>query len=272
MGREELVKVYVCPDEERSWDTIWKWSWLTRELWISEYWEETKRTLQPVLSLLAELDVKFMLDCPCGLGFKTILFAKAGYEVEGADASAIAIKHARELTREHGLRIRFFRSRFEGLGKHCRRKYDCVYSDYFDELESKNILMASARSIHSVLREGGKFIFCSPSPELTKSDLKELIEREWRGRRWLKIDPLVKKGDLKLVYIEIASKTSEGIRENRIYLIVEKGVSRAEIASIMNPRIKWTFQDYAKVLEEVGFRRIDYVGKDELEGLIVAMK
>jgi len=272
MGREELVKVYVCPDEGQSWDTIWKWSWLTRELWISEYWEETKRTLQPVLSLLAELDVKFMLDCPCGLGFKTILFAKAGYEVEGADASAIAIKHARELTREHGLRIRFFRSRFEGLGKHCRRKYDCVYSDYFDELESKNILMASARSIHSVLREGGKFIFCSPSPELTKSDLKELIEREWRGRRWLKIDPLVKKGDLKLVYIEIASKTSEGIRENRIYLIVEKGVSRAEIASIMNPRIKWTFQDYAKVLEEVGFRRIDYVGKDELEGLIVAMK
>ena len=266
------MKVYVCPDEERSWDTIWKWSWLMRELWISEYWEETKRTLQPVLSLLAELDVKFMLDCPCGLGFKTILFAKAGYEVEGAEASAIAIKHARELAREHGLRIRFFRSRFEGLGERCRRKYDCVYSDYFDELEGQDILRASAKSVHSILKEGGRFIFCSPSPELTRPDLKELIEREWRGRRWLKVDSLVKKGDLKLVYIEVASKTPEGIREDRIYLIVEKDTLRAEIASIMSPRIKWTFQDYAKVLEEAGFRRIDYVEGKEYEGLIIATK
>ncbi|RLF34865.1 MAG: hypothetical protein DRN03_06180, partial [Thermoplasmata archaeon] len=71
---------------------------------------------------------------------------------------------------------------------------------------------------------------------------------------------------------EVASKTPEGIREDRIYLIVEKDTLRAEIASIMNPRIKWTFRDYVKVLEEAGFRRIDYVKGKEYEGLIIATK
>ena len=51
-----------------------------------------------------------------------------------------------------------------------------------------------------------------------------------------------------------------------------KDTLRAEIASIMNPRIKWTFQDYVKVLEEAGFRRIDYAEGKEYEGLIIATK
>jgi hypothetical protein len=77
---EKTVEVYICRDEEESWDTIWKWSWFIREIWMPRYWEKTKIALQPVLSLLPCIGVKSILDCSCGLGFKTVLFAKMGYD------------------------------------------------------------------------------------------------------------------------------------------------------------------------------------------------
>ncbi|MGQ9641407.1 MAG: class I SAM-dependent methyltransferase [Candidatus Bathycorpusculaceae bacterium] len=142
MRSETMVEVYVCQNEEQSWDIIWKWSWFTRKTWMPEYLKETSSDLQPLFSLLPRLHVKSILDCSCGLGFKTVMFAKKGYEVEGSDASATAIKYAPKIAEKEGLKIRFFRSRFEDLGKNCKRKYDSVFSDYFDELSSRSELKA----------------------------------------------------------------------------------------------------------------------------------
>jgi 2-polyprenyl-3-methyl-5-hydroxy-6-metoxy-1,4-benzoquinol methylase len=61
------------------------------------------------------------------LGYKTVLFAKAGYEAEGSDASATAIKYAPKLAEHEGVSIRFFRARYEELDRKCKRKYDCVW-------------------------------------------------------------------------------------------------------------------------------------------------
>lgn len=267
---ERAVEVHICQDEEQSWDTLWKWLWFTREVWISEYWKETKKALSPVFSILPELHVRSILDCSCGLGFKTVMFAKMRYEVEGSDASAIAIKYAPKLAEEQGLRIRFFQSRYEELSKNCNRRYDCVYSDYFDEIGTRRTLRASARGIYSVLKDGGCFIFCGVPPELTKSDLKKLIEQEWRKRNRFEIDPPLEKDGLRVIHIEVDDKTSEGILENHIYLIEEGGLMRVEIASVMNPRIKWTFQDYAEALKEAGFREIESIERGET--LIIAVK
>ena len=66
--------------------------------------------------MLPKLDVGSVLDCSCGLGCKTILLAEMGYEVEGADGSAFAVKCAAELAAEEGHSIRFFRARWETLG------------------------------------------------------------------------------------------------------------------------------------------------------------
>jgi SAM-dependent methyltransferase len=200
------------------------------------------------------------------------MFAKMGYEVEGSDASAIAIKYAPQLAKKHGLNIRFFRSHFEDLSKKCRRRYDCIFSDYFDELETCEMLKKSAKGIYSVLKKDGKFIFCSVPPELTKLELNELIKREWNKRKRFGIDPPVEHNSLKVTHIEVVDKTQEGILENHIYLIEEKGKTRAEIAHIMNPRIKWTYQDYVKVLKEANFTKIEYIKREEGEILIIATK
>ena len=75
-----------------------------------------------------------------------------------------------------------------------------------------------------------------------------------------------------MTHIELVDKTGEGILENRVFIVEEGGVMRAEVASIMNPRIKWTFRDYMSVLEEAGFSDIKSVEREEDKVFIVAIK
>jgi len=258
------IEIHICLNESESWDTLWRWLWFTRELWEPRYWKEESDALKPVFRLLSKFDVKSVLDCSCGLGYKTILFAKAGYEVEGSDASAIAIKYAPQLAKDEGVKIRFFHSRYEELHEKCGRKYDCVWSDNFDEISTYNYLRAAAKSIYSILNHNGKFLFVATS----EKDLKKLIEMEWKRRERFHIDPPFEKGSVKVTRVEVAEKTLEGILEHNIFLIEEQGRLRAEIASIMNPRIKWTFEDFDKVLKEAGFREV-YINR---ENCVVAVK
>jgi hypothetical protein len=190
-----------------------------------------------------------------------------GYEIEGSDGSTVAIKYAPQLAKEEGVNIRFFHSRWEKLGKKCGRTYDCVFNDYFGEIGTREAMKSAAKGIYSVLNKGGKFIFHGLNPEyITKSDLKRLIEKEWEKRKQFEILPPYEKEGVRVTSLEIAEKTSEGILEKRIFLIEEHGVMRAEIAFIMNPRIKWTFQDYLEVLKRAGFRKVDCI---KIEGTII---
>ncbi len=135
-----------------SWNILWKWQWFTREIWIKKYWIETERAVKPILKILQKLNVEYLLDATCGLGFKTILFAKAGYKVAGSDYSEIAIKYAKKLAKEEKVNIQFFVSEFHKLPQNTEEKYDCVYTDYFDELPTYKELLSSAKGIYSVLK------------------------------------------------------------------------------------------------------------------------
>jgi len=260
--KKEPVKVSICSTEEESWDTTWKWGWFFRDTWKSRessVWTEQEPGIRALNLLFPKLKVKSILHCSCGLGIQIIRLAELGYEVEGSDGSVVAIKYAPHLAKEEGLNIRFFHSRWEELGSNCERQYDCVFSDYFDEIRTRRILKASAKGIYSVLNEGGKFIFGSLPHD---SDLKKLIEEEWKKRKRFDILPPYAKDGVRVTSLEVAEKTSEGILENRIFLIEEQGVMRAEIAFIMNPRIKWTFQNYVEVLKEAGFRKVECIKKE----------
>jgi SAM-dependent methyltransferase len=253
------VKVTICKSEESSWNTVWKWWWFIRDTWGAQVWGDNRKAVKPLFPLLAKWKVKSILDCSCGLGFKTILFAKKGYDVEGSDASTNAIKYAPKLTKENGVKIKFFRSRYSELWKKCNRKYDCVWSDNFDELRSRYLLRSSAKGIYSVLRKDGRFIFCGALPKWKQGDLEKFIQEEWDKRGKFHVHPSVEKDGIKVTNIEIAEKVPEGILENQVFLIEKNGKMRVEIASIMNPRIRWTFQDYVEVLKYAGFREVDCI-------------
>lgn len=71
-----------------------------------------------------------------------------------------------------------------------------------------------------------------------------------------------------MIHIEVAEKTSEGIMENNIFIIEKEGSIKVEVASTMNPRIKWRYSDFKKVLTEAGFRDID----TSEGGIIIGLK
>ncbi len=96
---------------ERAWDAIWRWTWFVKEQWQPTFRKSKEGTRRALASLLPKLGVSSVLDCSCGLGWKTILLAEMGYAVEGCDACDFAVKRASELAREEGHEIRFFRSR-----------------------------------------------------------------------------------------------------------------------------------------------------------------
>ena len=66
----------------RAWDTIWRWTWFTRDQWRPEFrtWDEAG-TRGALASLLRELRVESILESSCGIGWKTIVLAEMGYRV-----------------------------------------------------------------------------------------------------------------------------------------------------------------------------------------------
>jgi 2-polyprenyl-3-methyl-5-hydroxy-6-metoxy-1,4-benzoquinol methylase len=246
------VQLSVCSNEAESWDTIWKWWWFTRAPRESTYWEENQAAMTELSALLTDLHVKSVLDSSCGLGYKTILLAKMGYECEGSDASPVAIKYAPHLAEEQELRLRFFQSTYEELGQKCGRMYDCVFSDYFDEIATRETLEASARGIHSVLHHGGRLVFSGIPAEWSKSDLQQTIQREWEERTPFEVSAPCERDGLRVIELEVDEKTPEGILEKRIFLIEDEGVLRVEVAFMTNRR-KWIFSDFDQVLAGAGF-------------------
>ena len=209
--------------------------------------------MNSLFATLDSLEVSSILDCACGLGTKTALLAKHGYDVEGADASPIAAHYAPKLATAEGLCIRFLHARNEELGQVCSRTYDCVYSDGFDELATREELVSSAKGIYEVLTDGGVFVFAGVDILATHSDVEACIQREWRERVPFNVSQPIEREGIRLINLEIDEKTPEGILEKRVFLIEEKGVLRCEIAFMMNRR-KWTHDDFVEVLKEAGFR------------------
>ena len=266
----ERVKISICSNEAESWDTIHKWEWFLKDLLKPI---KRKEINAPALrSLFAGLQVKSILDCSCGLGFKTISLAEAGYEVEGSDASKFAIKHAPQLAEDEGLNIRFFRSRWEELGEKCKRKFDCVFSDAFDWIATRESILASAEGIYSVLRKGGKFVFGVPiaDSENTEERLKEFMNKVWKKQGRFEILPPYENNGIRLTVVMIYDKVQEGILENDIYIVERSETVRAEIALMMD-LYKWTWKDYTKVLKEAGFKGV-YGVEEEGIGFNVAVK
>jgi SAM-dependent methyltransferase len=243
---------------EEAWDALWRWKWLTRETWEKRYWKEKERATRAPIKLLHELGVHSVLDCSCGLGYSTVVLAEAGFDVEGSDASAMAIKYAPAIASERGLKIRFFRSRFSELGKMSGRMYDCAYSDYIDEIATAIGMVDSARGILAVLKGGGWLVFESRPPRVKADGLGVEIEKEWLKRKHIEIDPPYKSGSTWLTRKVILKKTREGILEQDTFVAAEQGEKRTEVVTLLNPSIRWTYDDYKGALLRAGLGNIRY--------------
>lgn len=63
MGHKPKLVVYTGA---KAWDTIWKWTWFTKDQWQPEFRKRKEGTRRALTGLLPKLDVKTVLDCSCG--------------------------------------------------------------------------------------------------------------------------------------------------------------------------------------------------------------
>jgi 2-polyprenyl-3-methyl-5-hydroxy-6-metoxy-1,4-benzoquinol methylase len=126
---------------------------------VQDFWKPIKReeNVNGVLAMdshLSNLRIKSILDCSCGLGFKTILLAELGYEVEGSNAGAIAVEYAYQLVKEEGLNIRFFSLPLGRVRTKCKRKFDYMFGDAFDWITTRKSRLQLRESILCLRRMG----------------------------------------------------------------------------------------------------------------------
>jgi SAM-dependent methyltransferase len=252
------TRVNIRSNEEESWDTFWNWKWFKKDVWKSNFRNEEDiiENRRVFATLLSELNVKSVLDCACGMGRKTIVLAEMGYEVDGCDSSAVAVECARQLTNEEGLKIKFFQSRWEELGKRCSRKYDCAFNDAFNWITSRKALLESAKGIHSVLKDNGKFIFFGSHQWANDVDKEKIIEEEWNNIQRFDFEPVYEKDRTRLAELCVYDRTSDGILANNVFMIEESGETRVEVTSTPHFYHKWNWNDYVDVLKEAGFSDI----------------
>ncbi len=236
MGKWPEVTAYA---DESAWDIIRKWTWFTKELWQGRFRRDKEGTRRALESLLGKLGARSVLDCSCGLGFKTILLTEMGYEAEGSDGCAVAAEHAVELAAEEGHRIRFFQSRWDELGEKAGRTYDCVYNDSFAWITSREALEAVARGIGAALRDGGALIFQGAHQWSKKSERGALIEKQWEDEGPFEVLETCEKDGVKLTTLIVREKREDGIVGHRVHFIEEGGAVRIEIASVLD-LCKWT--------------------------------
>src|SRR2546423_15201990 len=85
------------------WDIIWRWQWFRRALWQPYFRDPSHPEGRPARSVpiwtwaLEQHEASRVLDCQCGMGLRTILLREAGFEMVGADANEIAVRHAAAL-------------------------------------------------------------------------------------------------------------------------------------------------------------------------------
>jgi len=233
--------------------------WFTRDQWQPEFRKWKAATERALGSLLPKLRVKSILDCSCGLGFKSIVLAEMGYEVEGCDASAVAVRCASRLAEDEGHELRFFRSRWERLGQTCGRMYHCVYNDAFAWITTRRALLASAKGVACALKRGGKFIF-QGADQWTGDEKKgplmgALIAQEFESQGPFEVLPGYEKDGVKLTVLITREITPDGVLGNRIHVIDDHGAVRIEVARVLDC-CKWSWSDYVDVFDKAGFRRL----------------
>ena len=237
----------------RAWDNIWKWVWFARDQWLGTFRSHKEGSRRSLSSLLGKLKVKTVLDCSCGLGFKTIMMTEMGYSVTGCDRSATAVKHAAQLAAGEGLDIEFFKASWDSLGETARR-YDCVYCDAFTWIPTRGAMLRAAKGIVAALKPGGVLIFMGPHEWPDGSNNRRLTDEQFKHQGAFEALPVCERNGVSLTTMIAREKTPDGILGSRIHIVDDHGKTRIEVARALDV-IKWTWQNCHDVTLEAGFRK-----------------
>jgi len=129
------------------------------DLFIS--WESRLEDETPFFEeVFAENGVESVLDVGCGTGVHSIMFARWGLTVAGADVSQPMIDRAKRNADEARVKVRFVKANFEQLGNKFKKPFDAItcLGNSLPHVLTDRELTATMESFASVLRPGGVLV------------------------------------------------------------------------------------------------------------------
>jgi len=131
---------------------------------VKAFLEEKKTTLKPFeLEELGEVRGKTLLHLQCHFGMDTLSWAREGAIVTGVDFSPEAVRLAKKLAKEAGLKAEFIEADIYELPNKLKKKFDIVYTS-FGVIVWLPDLFRWAKVISHFLKTGGKFYFAEFHP------------------------------------------------------------------------------------------------------------
>jgi SAM-dependent methyltransferase len=122
--------------------------------------------------LLGDVRGKSVLHLQCNCGEDSLSIGAMGATVTGVDISDVAIKRARQLSKQSRIRARFERGDvYAWLAKAGKRgrRFDIVFSSY-GAVQWLKDLRAWSSGISGVLNSGGRLVLVDTHPELVRRD------------------------------------------------------------------------------------------------------
>ena len=244
---------------EQNWDTHWKWEWFKNNGWDPPRFRDgyAGKSCKHYDQLLRKFGCRSVLDCSCGCGPKTIILAEMGYEVAGSDISSFAIEKANELSNRLGRALPFYRASWEELAGAIDRRFDCVLNDALAWTPTREELLAAARQVAEVLRDGGIVMFAAAD--------------EWNGRdpgnrerMHQAIAPTLKpyalegpftKDGIRMIQVIERRLDYDCVDVTNLYVVEECGSLRIEHDHL--PELfRWTWEVFEEVFRSAGFREL----------------
>jgi ubiquinone/menaquinone biosynthesis C-methylase UbiE len=201
--------------------------------------------------LFVENKIHSVLDCACGTGHDLRLFHSLGCEVTGSDISESMLTRARKNFKTAGMKVPLYKTDYRLLYKSMKRTFDavvCLSSSILHMPDKKEVIRAFL-SMRRVLNEKGMLV-------LTQGT----TDKQWK---------------MKPRFI-LASSSEES---TRLFVIdYHDTAARYNILDIWHSKSKPDFKvwsvdysqillkdDYMKLLQLAGFRRIRFYGSFKFE-------
>jgi SAM-dependent methyltransferase len=236
------------------WEAVHRWHWFHRRQWQADFRDGKLPLARAVVALLGARGLAGgeVLDCACGLGLQAVTFKEAGLRVAGADRSAFAVEHARELARAEGHDIPFFVATWQELPRRTTRRYDAVFCDALPWLPARRDFAKALRSLHAVLRPGGVLFFLGAPAGMSGADYRRAVRAWWRARPRATLDWRHREGDLACSGMTLGELGPDFIDWHLLYLVEERGEARLERVTLRESK-RWHWQRLVELCGEAGF-------------------
>jgi glycine/sarcosine N-methyltransferase len=196
--------------------------------------------------LLAENQVRSVLDCSCGTGRHLRLLHSLGCEVVGSDISASMLAQAERNLAASGAPVPLHKVDYRELPQHFARRFDAVLclSSSILHMPSEAEVIGAFRSMRAVLRQGGILI-------LTQGT----TDKQWQEKPRF----ILATNEKEFTRLFVIDYLGEGARYNVLDIWHGEEARGLKVWSVEYPRM-YLRDDYERLLAAARFGTIDFYG------------